>query len=300
MGDTFNEFVSFITDDPLMLGLCIAVVVLIVLFILVLALGAGKKGKAKAEAEAKLDNTKELLKSDIKEEPLKSTQEFNLENLAKQEATNLDKTINVPNVESVEEDIMEKEAPINIDEAMILKNARQTDLEKDTIPVPIVNPTMPVAPEVKAEPVIPAMPEMKTEPSIPDVSVFASAPETPVAPIIPEAPVAPEMPEVTTVMDAVEPEAPVLNEMDDELPTMVQPKVGDETRQFSSVYVNANAETAIPKPNEDFSKTEIIRHMPTMEEPVFNENIDDDLPRLNNDTNTSVIGTLTGESFNIK
>lgn len=73
MGDTFNSFVRFISDDPIMLGLCVAIIVLVIAFILVLILGRKKDNKNLQNME----NTSELLKTEVNLEALKSTQEFN-------------------------------------------------------------------------------------------------------------------------------------------------------------------------------------------------------------------------------
>lgn len=72
----FNEFIKFIKDDPIMLGLSCAIAFLVSLFILVLIFGGKKKSK-KIEDNVE-DNTAALLKSDLGTEPLKSTQEFTL------------------------------------------------------------------------------------------------------------------------------------------------------------------------------------------------------------------------------
>jgi len=77
MGDTFNAFVKFISDDPIMLGLCIAIIVLVIAFIIVLILGRKKETKD----ERKLENTSELLKTEINLDTLKSTQEYSVSEL---------------------------------------------------------------------------------------------------------------------------------------------------------------------------------------------------------------------------
>lgn len=81
-----NEFMNFIKNDPIMLGLSCAIVFLVFIFILVLIFG-GKK-KTKAVEENAIDNTSALLKTDLESEPLKSTQEFTLNmNIEKNEET---------------------------------------------------------------------------------------------------------------------------------------------------------------------------------------------------------------------
>lgn len=78
MGNTFNAFIAFISEDPIMLGLCIAIIVLIIMFILVLIIG---KKKDKKE-EATIENTStELLKTEINMDTLKSTNEYKIEDI---------------------------------------------------------------------------------------------------------------------------------------------------------------------------------------------------------------------------
>lgn len=288
MSDTFNEFVKFISDDPLMLGLCIAVIILIFIFIIVLCFG-GKKKKKVEETSNVEENTTQLLAADLNEEPLRSTQEFNLSKI-QEEQKSLEKTINVPDVESINETLVEKEAPISIDEAMNLKSSREENEVKDTIEIPVVNDTSSVELEIPSTPIIPEIQAVDTTPEI--------------APIIPE---------VNSEVEEIE-----LPSMTREIPKV---EVTSATQPFSSVYVNSGDE--LPKVNDDFSKTDIIKHVPVMEdaelpEPVMDNapvieipvvepkvetvnSFDDlDLPKLNNDEETSVLSTLTGESFNIK
>lgn len=66
-----GTFMKFLTDDPIMLGLCIAIVVLIIMFIVVLVLGKRKDSK-----NSKLNNTSELLKTEINLEALDNTREY--------------------------------------------------------------------------------------------------------------------------------------------------------------------------------------------------------------------------------
>lgn len=282
MNNTLKEFVQFISDDPLMLGLCCAIVFLIIVFILVLLFG-GRKKKTKEEIEV-FDNTQELLKSDINEEPLRSTQELNLNtNNVVANTTPIESTIpkpeetqKIPTVDAISDLENSKVAPITLDEALELKNKREENIEKDTIQVPVIEESVPTPLEVPIEPMPvdePFIPEAKIDNIVipePEVKV-----ETPVVPV--------------------------------STPTEVTPQ------PFSSVYVNSTDE--LPKPDEAFSKTDIIRHIPDMsesveevkpiiEEPVQTEvsdNLDDiELPKLNTHEETSVLNTLTGEKFDIK
>lgn len=273
MSDAFNSFVKFISEDPLMLGLCIAIVVLIVVFIIVLCTGGKKKSVKEEPVE---ENTTQLLASDINDEPLKSTQEFNMSSL-REEQEKLESTINVPNVDAITDDMTEKEAPISLEEAIHLRNTREENDIKDTIKIPVVSET----------------------------------PSTPVD-IPAETPTIPEIPSIDDDMsDLTIPEEKVEEISDIELPTMANEAIKETgaSQPFSSVYLNSNRE--MPKVEEDFSKTEIIRHIPVMEspspsviEPAFSEpseDLDDiDLPKLNTDTENSVLSSLTGETFDIK
>lgn len=76
MGDTFSAFVKFISDDPIMLGLCIAIIVLVILFIAVLVIG-----KKREDKERERENTAELLKTEVNLEALESTQQYSLDEL---------------------------------------------------------------------------------------------------------------------------------------------------------------------------------------------------------------------------
>lgn len=106
MGETFKAFIAFISEDPIMLGLCIAIVVLIIMFILVLVLG--KKKDKKPEA---VENTnEELLKTEINMEALKSTSEFKLDELGQ---TSPEKT--EENAPVVEEIPVTTEEPVKVE-----------------------------------------------------------------------------------------------------------------------------------------------------------------------------------------
>ncbi len=67
-----GAFIKFLADDPIMLGLCIAIVVLIITFIVVLVIG-----KRRDEKNSKLNDTSELLKTEVNLDALDSTQQFN-------------------------------------------------------------------------------------------------------------------------------------------------------------------------------------------------------------------------------
>jgi len=257
MSETLKEFIQFISDDPLMLGLCCAIAFLIIIFILILCFG-GRKKKTK-KAEETIENTNALLETQsIDDEPLKSTQEFTLNEIEEE---------NKPVETFKDEEIDAKTAPITISEAMQLKNDRQ----EEAIQIPVVE-------EKEPEPL--EFPKLEINEPVIEEPTLEPTP-TPIEPVLPEITKTARELENTTVM---------------------QP--------FSSVYANPTDE--LPKPTENFSNTEIIRHIPkieeTVEQPVVQEpvtdeeeNLDDiELPKLNTGDNTSVINTLTGESFDIK
>lgn len=288
---TFNEFVQFISDDPIMLGLCIAVVVLIIVFFIVLCMGNGKSEEL--EEKKVEENTTQLLATDVNDEPLRSTQQLNLSNELKEVGINLAPKQVEPYEGIV--DLTEKEVPISIDEAINLKTTRENE-QKDTVQIPVVEET-PVAPvEIPIAPI-----KVNTEPEIPVIPA--------VEPVMPQPAPAPVV-EPTVMQTASE---------------------GMPTQHFSSVYLNEGETLPVDNSNI-FDKTDIIRHIPVMEDPIpvavpetpvpvatvapttiesafvqeepkvepVEENMDDiELPKLNTNSETSVLNTLSGEWFNI-
>ena len=156
MGDTIKEFLLFISDNPLMLGLCIAIAVLFVILIIVLFAG-GKKNKT--ENEEKLENTSQLFTATIESQNLQSVSELNKTIAPTDKSTqNIQNQNQVENLqpegenleETLEMDYNEEEAPINIDEALNLKKERELvpnientsitpkqSVETDIIPIPV-------------------------------------------------------------------------------------------------------------------------------------------------------------------
>ncbi len=120
MSDMFSAFTSFISDDPLMLTLCILIILLIIVFFVILFFGNNKNDKDKETKE--IENTSSLLKSDLDNEKLKSTQEFSLQNDDNMAIDN-----NIPVIKELTPTIDDDNAPINIDEAMIIKNSRPNE-----------------------------------------------------------------------------------------------------------------------------------------------------------------------------
>lgn len=236
--NSFNEFVKFISEDPVMLGLCGAIILLVLIFIIVLLFG-GRKSKSK-DYNVSLENTSTLLKNSIDDEPLRSTQEFTM--------NNVDKTREISSLESLVEEESEKETPISIPEALNLKAEREEQIEKDTIQIPVINNDRPV--DI-------AIPKFEDDATLPIID---------------------NIPQSNTSVN--------------------QP--------FSSVVVNRGDE--LPKMDELQSNTEIIRHIPILDDtPTVKgvevnkeESLDDiDLPKLNTKEETSVINSLAGESFKL-
>lgn len=121
MSDMFSAFTSFISDDPLMLTLCILIILLIIIFFIILFFGNNKNEKDKENKE--IENTSSLLKSDLTSDNLKSTQEFSLQNEENISFDNKEQPI----IKELTPSIDEENAPINIDEAMIIKNSRPNE-----------------------------------------------------------------------------------------------------------------------------------------------------------------------------
>lgn len=165
MSDTIKEFTDFISNDPLMMALCVAIIFLIIVFILVLVIGNKKDKKKKKNEE--LNNTESLLKIDKNNEALKSTQEFSA--ITREAEKELAKTKELVTVDSASADLAEKNAPINIDEALKLKESRENSEKGPTIKIPIVNLTEEIHNEQKETPVSipPAQKQVeKTSPTI--------------------------------------------------------------------------------------------------------------------------------------
>ena len=331
MGDTFNAFVKFISDDPIMLGLCIAIIILVIAFILVLILGRKKDDTS----DDKHENTQELLKTEVNLDTLKSTQEYSLselqnkENLSEQEATPISDPLTtmeepiVMNTETVEPE------PTPVVEETPMETFPQTEVPTPAVEVPVTieTPTpleVPVmdTPEAPAS-VIPTFDSLKIEPepimsvnpepiTNSDVNIF-DVKEEPI-PVVPldESTVKPIIESSVNPLDETTKieeiganvfgkSEPVKEEV--ELPIITEPIPKVEQQPFSSVYTKPEEELSNVN-TEEFSRTAIIRHIPVMEtkKTIDDTDLDDlDLPKLNtNTTNNSVLGALEGETFNIR
>lgn len=156
-----KEFIRFITGDPIMLGLSFAIVFLVLIFVLVLVLGGRKKNKLVEENT--IDNTATLLKSDIENEPLKSTQEFTL---------NLNLEENTPSLPPA----VETEAEISVEEVpaesfdIPLPNLEAETKEEKVMPIPVTNeieiPVMLSEPIKETAPAAPVIQESTTIPEL--------------------------------------------------------------------------------------------------------------------------------------
>ncbi len=133
MGDTFNAFVKFISDDPIMLGLCIAIIVLVIAFILVLILGRKKDDTN----DDKHENTQELLKTEVNLDTLKSTQEYSLSELQNKENLN-------------EQEVTPVSDPLTtVEEPTTIMNTEIEDPKIETSPVIEETPTAETSPQVE-------------------------------------------------------------------------------------------------------------------------------------------------------
>lgn len=148
MSDTIKEFTDFISNDPLMMALCVAILFLIIVFILVLIIGNKKDKKKKKNNQ--LDNTESLLKVNTNNEALKSTQEFSA--ITREAEKELAKTKELPTVEAAAEDLAEQNAPINIDEALKLKESREISEKGPTIKIPVTDLTEEISKEANEAP----------------------------------------------------------------------------------------------------------------------------------------------------
>lgn len=130
MGDTFNAFIAFISEDSIMLGLCIAILILIIMFILVLILG---KKKDSTKDVSNRDN-EELLKTEINMEALKSTSEYKIDELngeknvvIKDESKEEEPPVSVVESTDVEEIPVTTEEPVKVE---IEDNSLESEEEK--------------------------------------------------------------------------------------------------------------------------------------------------------------------------
>lgn len=193
--ETIDKLIKFITEDPIMLGLCLAIVVLIIAFILVLIFGGKKEKKKEKIIEESIDNTRELLKPII-EEPLRSTQELNL-NLDANKEPEIAENQSLENIQLLDEAPMEENIPITVNDAIELKNQREQEELKDTIEIPVIYNSDPTPVE------IPNMQESEDKPVEEEPIVQIPKIEQPLSPIYTTPETKPEMENtVTTTVDS--------------------------------------------------------------------------------------------------
>lgn len=322
MGYTFNAFVKFISDDPIMLGLCIAIIVLIILFVVVLFIG--KRSDKKEESESN-----DLLKTEISMEPLKDTEQFVLDEVGTEDQTqeianaNVDKAIEesdhslteaMPVLEDIPAPSLEdiKEVPVTIEEPVPLEfdvdieNAPKLESDKgEVIESPIHTPSFE---DYKIETPVPVEAGIS---QVEDQQMSIEPLHEENTPLIIESSVTPVE---ENIFDVKEPIVNIKNEEteiqaeDIEMPIMKT----EEEEEVPSVYEDILAE--LPEIKIDaFDKTAILKTIPNMtpieeikEEPQKNEkeeekeSFDDiDLPKLNTNNTSSVLNSIKGESFDI-
>lgn len=309
--ETFNTFVKFISDDPVMLALCVAIIALVIVFILVLILGRKKNKKE----ESTIDNTTELLKTEVNLDALKSTQEYNLSELE-----NASKAVDETVSNQVIETPSAREIPVTTEEPVALEFK-----EDDIVPNVEVTNFEPTIPTIGLEKESPNVETNDIKLETPDYNIFdkvepvdsfngeSSIVESVVNPV--EDTIEVSTDDVFASMTKREPVLELDRSEEVELPikTGPIPKVEVPKQEpFSSVYVEPDDEIPSVNPDE-FSKTAIIRHIPVMEdvnevvnvkeEPVEpTEDLDDlDLPMLSSSVdNSSFLNSIKGETFDIK
>ena len=238
MADTVSKLIKFISEDPIMLGLCFAIVALIIIFILVLIFG-GKKNKKSEEIVDKVeDNTQSLLKTTLNDEPLRSTQEFAF-NASMNEDVKLENTQSLENIQVLSETPEEdNNAPISVDEAMELKSQREMEASKNTVEIPVLNENVPMVdvPPIK-EPVTPPIPPIDLP--IPPMEEKHEPANQPLSPVY------------TTEENKPEMETPVVPHVNNEITTSPAPLVNDgdidlpklKTEPTSSIFDTLSGES---------------------------------------------------------
>lgn len=232
MKETVSKLIKFISEDPIMLGLCFAIVALIIIFILVLIFG-GKKDKKKEVSEDRVeDNTQALLKTTLNDEPLRSTQEFSF-NANMNEAPSLENTQSLENIQVLSE-IPEEDnnAPISVNEAIELKNQREMEALKNTVEMPVINMGAP-EPAPLMDEVKPPIPPV--EPPKPPVEEVHEQIEQPLSPVYTSMENKPEM-EIPVVPHINNEETAPASDVDIDLPKL-------KTEPSSSIFDTLSGES---------------------------------------------------------
>lgn len=294
MSDTISEFTNFISNDPLMLALCIAIVVLIIVFILVLILG-----KKKDDAEEVSENTGALLQSDISAANLKSTQEFATVNETEPELSSTKKIPVVPPAE----DITDKEAPISVDDALKLKEEREQTATQaiDVVPPAVETPTVSEAASapIEADPFnlnnTPAPAEEAPLVEIPAAEAPAPAPEV----VTPEVSAPVEAPAVVPpVVDPIAPApletpAPTEAEAAPVIPDGALPGIPDSTVNNSD-DTNGMFGNLVESLNEENKEQVINTEAPSAEPNVFDTPAPTEAPAITTGSESSASVPLAG------
>ncbi len=316
MDNSFNAFVKFISDDPIMLGLCIAIIVLVILFIMVLILGR-KKDNTIGD---KLENTSELLKTEVNMNSLKSTQEFNLEEI--QEPKVNDSLSNTNSVSTSNNSLPINEAR----EVPVTINKQPVRLDITTSCPKISSSNKSIQKNETLNTVLAS--NLNKDSEIQKSNNFDKgvdfSNEEPIKPVpLDEATISPiiesrsnPIDDKTNINMFTNNNAPKQQKTNN-TQSIKDSKPSTTQIPFSSVFASAQKEEAQKEEKvdlNDFSRTAIIRHVPVMEgaKPITrlnqvieqskkDDDFDDiDLPKLNTaPKNDDFLGSLKGESFNI-
>lgn len=322
MGDTFNAFVKFISDDPIMLGLCIAIVVLVILFIIVLLIG-NKKEEVIEDSNKIKEEKAELLKTEVNLEALKSTQEYKLDEINEvkdnssinepvsviqdfnpssisSEAVDVQSEVSVP---KIEENVLEpvKEPVVPTFDSLKIKtddsNKMATNFQSENI-----------QPKIEMEENIFNEDFSKVEMPVLNNNHKVTTNDEPVMPSIIESTVNPVEPVMENINNKVDTEqlldtfltkkSTFVNAINNEAPKMEVPSF-----DFNDSFEEMNS--------DNFSKTDIIKHVPKMETNIFDNStpvkeetsFDEEdivLPKLKTNVDNTRLNSLSGETFNIK
>ena len=247
MGDTIKEFILFVTNNPLMLGLCIAIVVLFIILIIVLFSGRKTTKVIEEKTDTNTSGTKDNLEQPLVEqtslESDMTSPEIKAPEVNSFTANNIQSTFDEINKENAEAEgpalFTEEEAPINISEALNLKdkinseNSGVDELADKTIPTAAI----PIPVELKKASVT----EEKVE--------FPKPEHQPISPVSPATPVVPPVSQDIT-------EDKANNDFDSlikEINTMKTGPINVQDIEGSTEEKDINFQNAFPK--DDLDKT---------------------------------------------
>lgn len=330
MGDTLNEFVKFIIGDPIMLGLCITIVVLIILFIIVLLMG---KRQDKPEGEV-IDKETEVFKTEIDMSPVMDTVQEPIASIDEENVLPIDSYVQKDDTttEHPQEDAIE--VPVVTDEPVALE-----------VPVTLDNPMENMT--TIEEPVESISDRYKDFPSFEDIKIQPDKREEPygftdsitldfsnedISKIETETPTANELSDMKVIESSINPldsdDVNIFDTYSKDNTAPLEPTsetltlepidesttIEEKTNPYDSEAVSDFIELPSLKV-QDFSKTSIMRNMPTMESSIDTsmdtshteekentiEEEDDDLalPKFNTNSSSPIVDAIKGESFNI-